>query len=233
MLDDLFYKDIMNCRRCEFSQREPKHYNSKPEWNLPPQFQFWAKNKFPCKKDVYYTMYQLNPTRWVEPNVVFVSLRPSTGHIPSISDIIFANALIKHGLAKERFNMDGDRFVYYETYVLVTDLICCRGPAKEMVEARHVEACIGHFIKQLEILKEYYGKIPKIIAIGKSITEPKLKLESVKKYLQEVGTKVIGTVPHYGRQKNPEEYIKKFDEALNKNRITFKSVDFGHLRNIT
>jgi len=221
MLDDLFHKDILNCKRCELSWKEPKDYNSKPEWELPPQWQFWAKNKFPCRGNVYYTLYRFDPIRRMEPNVVFVGLRPSTGHIPSISDILFANALIECGLAREKFSMDGDRFIYYETDVLVTDLICCRGLAKEKINAKHVKTCIDYLIAQFKLLEKYYGSIPKIIAIG-TITKHKLELKGVRRHLQEIGTKIMATVPHYGRRRKPEEYIKEFKNTLRKERIVFK-----------
>jgi len=123
-------------------------------------------------------------------DIIFVTLRPSTAWVPDTADFILANALKANGLVKERFELEGDTFIFYEG-VLVTDLIKCRGKAKEAVK-RIPENCLMFLNEELAIIRECSKKEPRIIAVGRDTQRLLYKHKS------ELGVRVyksLGDVP--------------------------------------
>jgi len=152
---------ILECKACGFV----RSFNGEsiPEHGLSPKWCWWFRNKYPCVNGrvKHYIFFDYNGSS----NLVFVSLRPTTGWLPDTADVFLANALREFGLAAERYEAVGDTFIYYESSVLVTDLIKCRGKAKQKVEYIP-EACLQFFVEELNIVRKYTGREPLIIAIG-------------------------------------------------------------------
>lgn len=81
---------------------------------------------------------------------MLIALRPSTGDFPSNADMLLAEALIESGLARSVFELDRQALVYYEG-VFLTDIIKCRGPAKEEVKSLP-ESCKAYLRRELQIV---------------------------------------------------------------------------------
>ncbi|MCL7389377.1 MAG: uracil-DNA glycosylase family protein [Thaumarchaeota archaeon] len=154
---------IQECTKCNFSKSFEKE--SLDEHNIPPHWSWWFKNKWPSKRNFYYTFFKPDGST----NIVFITLRPSTEWVPGTADFFLANALKANSLVRERFELEGDTFIFYEG-VLVTDLIKCRGKAKEDVK-RIPENCLMFLNEELAIIRECSKKEPKIIAVGERAQE--------------------------------------------------------------
>jgi uracil-DNA glycosylase len=133
---------------------------SLPEHGLPPHWSWWFRNKWPSGRSFYYTFFRWDGSS----DIVFAALRPSTAWVPDTADFLLANALKASGLVKERYELEGDTLVFYEG-VLVTDLIKCRGKAKEAVRSIP-RNCLSFFKEELAMVRERSGRWPRIIAVG-------------------------------------------------------------------
>jgi len=154
---------IEDCRCCVFV----KSFEGEglPEHGLSSHWSWWFRNKWPIEGGFYYTFFKWDGFS----NVVFITLRPSTEWVPDTADFFFANALKVNGLVREVFKFEGDTFIFYEG-VLVTDLVKCKGKAKEVVE-KVPEKCLAFIREELDIVRKYSGREPRIIAVGKKSRE--------------------------------------------------------------
>ena len=150
---------IIGCQACrEFIESWTEQ--SVPEHGLSPKWGWWFKNKFPCYTNVHYVFFRYDG----KSEYMFIALRPSTGWVFDTADFFLANALKECELVREVFKVEGDTFVFYEG-CFVTDLIKCRGKAKD-VRKEVPEPCLGFLREELEIVRKYSGKEPKVIAVG-------------------------------------------------------------------
>jgi len=154
-----------------------------------------------------------------------VTLRPSTAWAPDTADFLLASALKANGLVRERFEIEGDTFIFYEG-VLITDLIKCRGKAKEVI--RNVpKNCLTFIKEELAIVRECSKREPRIIAVGRDAQRLLYKHKS------ELGIKVYKSLddvpwiylhnyaewqgkPNIKRGKAFQEYAKQIGEAVAK-----------------
>jgi uracil-DNA glycosylase len=194
---------------------------SLPEHNLPPHWSWWFRNKWPSERNLYYTFFRWNGFS----DIIFVTLRPSTAWAPDTADFLLASALKANGLVRERFEIEGDTFIFYEG-VLITDLIKCRGKAKEVI--RNVpKNCLTFIKEELAIVRECSKREPRIIAVGRDAQRLLYKHKS------ELGIKVYKSLddvpwiylhnyaewqgkPNIKRGKAFQEYAKQIGEAVAK-----------------
>ena len=205
------WKGIYGCPnyRCEYREDWKEFQNIHyPRPMLPPQWLFWGKNRYPCCKDVYYTLYRYDCSS----NIVFVALRPSTEFM-SHSDFLFAHSLISLKLMKEVYAFEQDTFVYYEG-PLVTDIIKCRGKAKTRV-TYVPERCLSFLKEELEIVRQASKKEPKVVAVGNEA------YRILKKHHKEFGIHWLSKVRHYAQRKEVKlkVYIEWLKEALKQNSL--------------
>jgi len=209
---------IQECVECDFS----RSFNgeSLPEHNIDPHWSWWFKNKYPTEHELHYILF-----KWDESsNIVFTALRPSTSWIPDTADIFLANALKANGLVREIFKLEDNTFTFYEG-VLITDLIKCRGKAREAVKSIP-NNCLEFLKNELAIVRECSGKEPRIIAIGREAQK------LLYKHRGEIGIEYrrIDEIPwiylhnyaewqgkaNVRRSEVFQEYVKKIREAIAK-----------------
>lgn len=200
-------EEIFNCPEasCEYkSGWEDFSMDQFGEVLSPPQWLFWGRNKYPSKKEIYYTLYNYDGRS----NIVFIALRPSTGFIDN-RNILFARALMKLNLMREVYEYRDDTFIFYEG-CFITDIIKCRGKVGKV--KRVPRRCLSFLRKELEIVEKTSGKKPKVIAIG----EDAYRL--LKRYSDELGIDKddIGKIMHYSQRRKLRlnEYIKKLKRSL-------------------
>ncbi|MEL9941006.1 MAG: hypothetical protein QW348_06855 [Ignisphaera sp.] len=205
--------EVMNCNFVGCPYRGSWDSEKLSEHSLSNKWCWWFKNKFPCGKDVYYILFRYTG----ELNGVIVALRPTGAWIIDTANIYLANALKRLGLVEERFAMEKDTFVYYDSRILVTDLIKCKGKAEEKI--RDVpKPCLEFLKKELELVKKITGKEPVVIAMGGESER------LLKKHRSALGIKnPIQRIPFhsyvYGRGRNEfgetaEERINKYAEEI-------------------
>jgi len=217
---------IKKCNACDFVKSFKDE--SIPEHKMDSQWSWWFKNKFPCEKEIYYTFFKYDG----KSNIILVTLRPSTGWVVDTADFMLANALKACGLVRERFELVGDTFVFYEG-ILVTDLIKCRGLAKEAKDRRSIEkalqsACIKFLREEFDIVRECSGKEPKIFTMGKSGRYQRLVRDILWKYKDELGIEIkskedipcisfhSSMVRASGKYNRYIEYVNEIRNALRK-----------------
>ena len=210
---------IQGCMECGFARS--LNGESLPEHNLNSHWSWWFKNKWPIERELYYTLF-----KWDESSdIVFTALRPSTSWIPDTADIFLANALRANGLVRERFKLEDDTFIFYEG-VLITDLIKCRGKAKEAVKSIP-KNCLEFLKSELAIVRKCSEREPRIIAIGREAQRllykyrRELGIEAYKR-LDEIPWIYLHNYAEWQGKANVkkgeifQEYVKQIREAIAK-----------------
>ncbi|RLE90127.1 MAG: hypothetical protein DRN04_15545 [Thermoprotei archaeon] len=212
-------KRIDNCKECYFVNSF--NNESIPEHRLSSHWSWWFKNKFPCEKELYYTFFKYNGRS----NIVLITLRPSTEWgVADTAGFMLANALKACGLVEEVLELIGDTFVFYEG-ILVTDLVKCRGSAKEARKMKTLpRACINFLREEFNMVRECSGEEPKIMVMGKPRSTPTRDL--LWKYRKELGIHLrsrrdIPCISFHSyrvrfrpRYKQYKEYCQEIYEAL-------------------
>jgi len=186
-----------------------------------PQWLYWWENEFlsqgaprPASIDKYVPFRYNGNSK-----IMFVALRPSTEDFPSNADMLLAEVLIECRLAQLVFGVDKEALVHKEALVyyegvFVTDIIKCRGLAKEKVE-RIPESCKSYLRRELEIIRPH-----RIIAMGRQTRDILWGIRN------EIGLgncfRTVEDIPwrwHYAyafRRRKIKEYREQFSEIVAK-----------------